>query len=661
MSIIMLTFCVIRLFELQIVNGETYRKNSEDKLYLSTKITAPRGNILDRYGNILVTNRTGYSIRVVKDDYKSEEIYDSIYSLLKFAGEDFSVLDQLPITHTEPYEFKFTGETSSEVTKKKNEWLKERKMDISYTPEQVLNKLEEIYEIKNKYPKEYQRKMVGIIYDMKIRGFSIYNPYVLKTDVSAEIVARVKENKNKLKCIEVFEEPVRAYPNGDLGAHILGHVGLIFAEEYEKLKDQNYSLDAHIGKQGVELAFEKYLKGEDGKKGFEQTASGFGDQIITKQAKHGNNVFLTIDLGLQRAMEDSLKDTIKSISKSIFDCDAGSAVCIDVNSGEILAMASYPTYHPAEYNLKYDELIKNTANPIWNRAIGGAYEPGSTFKMVTAISALQEGVVGPYETIYDNGIYKYYRDYQPRCLEYRYGKTHGWVDVVTGLQESCNYYFYEIGRRLGIEKLSSYADKFGFGKYANIEIAGEVTGQVASPETKKKRGEVWNPGDTLQASIGQSDTLVTPLQLASYVGTLANGGTRYQPHLLKAVKDYDSGNIITTIEKQIVDEIEINANNLKAVKTGMEKVAEEGTASDVFGKFPIKIAGKTGTAEVPKGSSNALFVAYAPADNPQIAIAIVIEHGAGGYLAAPVARAVFEKYFQHDDIVDFKVVNTLTK
>lgn len=660
-TVTMLLLCVLRLFSLQIVNGESYRKTSEDKLYLSTKISAPRGNILDRYGNILVTNRTGYSLKVTKKDLKNKEIYSYVYKLLKFINSDITISDSLPITASKPYDFKFSGDDKT-VGKNKRQWLKNNGFKENLTAEQVLDELAKKYKVENDYNEKYERAMLGIIYDMEQRGFSVYNPYLLSSDVSAEVIAKVKENNSKFPCIEVVEEPVRSYPNGTLAAHILGNVGVIYAEEYEKLKKENYGMDAIIGKQGAELAFEKYLKGDDGAKGAEQTTDGLGKEEVTKKVKHGNNVFLTIDIELQKVMEQSLKETIESIASGAApDCKAGSAVCVDVNNGDILAMTSYPGYTPSEYNIKYDELLKDEANPIWNRAIGGAYEPGSTFKMVTAIAALGEGVVKATDTIYDKGIYDYYSDYKPQCMEYRYGISHGYVDVVKALQESCNYYFYDVGRRLTIQKLDKYAEKFGFGQYANIEIAGEVTGQIASPENKNKRGEIWNPGDTLQAAIGQSDTLITPLQLANYVATIANGGTRYQAHLLKSVKDYDTGNVIKTVDPIVVDTVKINPDDLKAVKQGMRKVAEEGTASITFKEFNIPIAGKTGTAEVPKGSSNGLFVAYAPADNPQIAIAIVIEHGFGGSRAAPVAKAVFEKYFEHGEISDKREINTLTR
>ena len=498
-----------------------------------------------------------------------------------------------------------------------------------------------------------------MVFDMKLRGFSIYNPYTLADDVSANVVAIVKENSALLNGVKIVESSVRVYPNGTLAAHTLGSVGVIYQEEYEKLKGKNYSMDAIIGKQGVELAFEEYLKGNDGIKGFEQTLDGLSNVVTSQQAEKGDNVYLTIDFNIQSAVENALKNTINNIQQSVSDCNAGSAVCIDVNSGEILAIASYPSYVPSEYNKKYNELIKNPANPVWNRAIGGAYEPGSTFKMLTGIAAIEEGIIGPYDVILDEGVYKYYKDYRPQCMEWKYGKTHGYVDMSKALEHSCNYYFFDVGRRLGIDKLNEYGKKFGFGEKTGIEIGGEVSGVIASPSYRKKIGGNWNPGDVLQASIGQSDNLMTPIQLANYVATIANGGTRYRPHLLKYVKDSETGELIKEENKDVVEKINLDEETIKVIKQGMKRVAEEGTASSVFGDFFIEVGGKTGTAEVSKGSNNGIFVAFAPYDEPKIAVAVVIEHGTGGYLAAPVAKAAFEEYFGEKSIEDSYKVKVL--
>ncbi len=661
-SVVLLLLCIFRLSNLQIVNGDNLRKVSEDKLNMTITIKAPRGNILDRYGETLAGNKMCYNLQIQKTDLGKTEFAETLYKMYKLVGGFIDFSDNLPISSEEPFSFTFITDSNGSAEKKLDKWFDKYNLNEDMNANQTIEKLCEIYGINNNYSSVEKRILAGLIYDMKLRGFSLYNPYTLQEDISAEAIAIIKENSDSLPGVTVVESSVRYYPDGELCAHLLGNVGVIYQEEYEKLKDENYSMDATIGKQGIELSYEKYLKGNDGIKGFEQTLSGLSDVITAKPAEQGNNVFLTIDKNVQKVMESTLESTINLISSGYApDCNSGSAVCIDVNNGEIIAMASYPAYVPSEYNKKYNELIKNPGNPVWNRAIGGAYEPGSTFKMLTAIASLEEGIVSPNELILDNGVYRYYKDYQPQCMEWKYGKTHGYVDVRKALQESCNYYFFDVGRRLGIEKLNEYQKKFGFGTKTGIEINGEVSGQIASPENKKNRGENWNPGDTLQASIGQSDNLFTPIQLASYVATIANGGTRYQPHLVKYVKSADDGSLLEEKKPVVLDKLDISESTMKAVKEGMQKVTEEGTASNVFKDFPIKVAGKTGTAEVSKGSNNGIFVAFAPYDNPQIAIAIVIEHGTGGYLAAPVAKAVFEEYFKTSDFEDLLTVKTLLK
>jgi len=657
---VLFLLCIIRLFNLQIINGESYRKVSEAKLQTSMTIKAPRGNIVDRYGEVLATNRSGFSVKIKYTGLNREQLSSMLHKLvvvLKRENAEFTY--SLPITKEKPYEFDFGASDNND--EKIASWLKKNNFNEGTSAPDVILKLYKAYEIDSSYSEHDKRLICDIVYDMKQKGFSSYNPYVILEDVSPEIVAVVKENSGEFQGVEVSQSSVRAYPNGTMLAHVLGNVGIIYQEEYEKLKDKNYSMDALIGKQGIELVYEEYLKGEDGIQGFEHTIEGSENIITSVPARQGDNVMLTIDRDLQEVTERSLEDTIKSLSRSVPDCNAGSVVCIDVNNGEILAMASYPSYQPSDYNKHYNRLIKDPANPVWNRAIGGAYEPGSTFKMLTAIAALEEDVINPSDVILDEGKYKFYNDYQPTCMKWKTGETHGYVDVVTALQESCNYYFFDVGRKLGIAKLSEYAESFGFGQLTGIEIGGEVKGQIASPQNKEKRGETWNPGDTLQASIGQSDNLITPIQLASYVATIANGGTRYQPHIVKMVKDSETGDIIKKTEVTVVDDISIDKANLDAVKLGMKKVAEEGTASNVFEDFFIEVAGKTGTAEVSKGSNNGIFVAFAPYDNPKIAVAIVIEHGTGGYLAAPIAKAMFTEYFSNKEIIDLYSVNTLNR
>ena len=649
---IMCLLCVLKLFQLQIIEGKEYREIAEQKKYLTMTVEAPRGEILDRYGNVLVGNRTGFSVQIKPSNLSASERADMLAKLiLMLEKQGDTVRDSLPITTKAPFKFTMTGD---DAKKRLVNWKKENGMDTKATAEDAILYLANKYEVDEDLPLELKRKTVGVIYEIKLRGYSEENPYTIASDVSMNAVAIVKENNWEYPSVTIDQEQIRYYPNGNMAAHILGNVGLIYKEEYDKLKDKGYAMDAMIGKQGVEYTYESDLRGYDGMRSIARM-SGEGEQIVdSKDPVPGNQVLLTLDMEVQGVMESMLEKTVKSIQQTGYiDCDAGSAVCIDVNSGEILAITSYPSFDPAEYNAKYETFLENPANPLWNRALAGTYSPGSTFKPLTAIAALEEGKITPEELIEDKGKYTYYKDYQPSCLEWRNtGEGHGLVNTALALQDSCNYYFFEVGRRTGIDKIAQYASRFGLGQVAGIEIGGEAQGVVASREEREAAGAYWYDGDTLQAAIGQSDNLFTPIQLANYTATIANGGTRYRPHLLKSVKETESGKVLrqTPIEK--VDKIDISGETLNAVKNGMKKVTEEGTAKTAFEGFEIAVGGKTGTAEVPNGSSNGIFVAFAPFDKPEIAIAIVIEHGGHGSAAAPIARAVFETYFENQKVSD---------
>ena len=326
-------------------------------------------------------------------------------------------------------------------------------------------------------------------------------------------------------------------------------------------------------------------------------------------------------------------------------------------------MASLPNYNPAEYSKNYTELFNNPQNPLLNRALGGAYTPGSTFKPLTSIAALEEGIITPSTKIADMGVYKYYApSYQPTCLIWKNtGETHGIINVSEAIGVSCNYFFYDVGRQLGIDKLSNYAKAFGLGQKTGIELA-EAEGIVASKEFRESRNMEWYPGDTLQAAIGQSDNMFTPAQLASYVGTIINKGTRYSLHLVKEVRSYSTGEVVYKNEPAVISQHEISDETLSAVKDGMRRVTEDGTAKAVFESFTIPVGGKTGTAEVSQGSDTVLFVGFAPYDNPQIAVAVVLEHGATSRYAAQVARDMFEYYLGLTGVADeVNPVNTILK
>jgi len=654
----------LRLVYLQVVLGEEYREASEKKLLSSVPIKAPRGEILDRYGRPLVSNRTGFSVQIKKTDISSQELNNMIYNLiLLFEKEGISYIDSLPIS-SPPFTFLFDDTNDISKEQKEIEWKLNMKIPSEATADETVNLLGEKYDIDKAYDPESVRKIAGIRYEMEKRGFGRNTPFVFATDVSPGIVTKLEEQHLDFPGVNVVTEPIREYVNGELAAHILGRVGIIYKEEYEQLKSKGYGMNDILGKDGVEKIFEEYLRGKDGTSSIEQNIEGKLTQVLTsKPPVPGNNVLLTIDAEIQAVAEKSLKETIANIQqlgqkdrkKNGADASSGAVVAIDVNSGEIIAMATYPTYNPARFNEEYSQMYKDPLKPMFNRAIGGAYAPGSTFKMLTAIAALEEGIITPNDRIRDEGIYRYYApSYQPVCWVWDdYGRTHGLINVSDALKVSCNYFFYDVGRRLTITKLNEYAKLFGLGETTGIELTGESPGILAGPESKKKlRNEQWYPGDTLQASIGQSFNMFTPIQLASYVSTIANGGKRYKVHLLKSVRTDKEGKIVKEQLPEVINEIKLKHENWKAVMEGMRSVTEDGTASNVFQNFPIAVGGKTGTAQVPKGSANAVFVAFAPYDNPQIAVAVVVEHGAHGNYIAPIARDIIAAYMGLDKQID---------
>ena len=637
----------IKLFNLQVVNGVTYREQSENKLLRSHAITATRGEITDRFGRPLVTSRMGFDLiaykEYIEDEKLNQLVLDTVNILEKYNA---SYYDTLPIS--ENGEFIFTSPDYSA----ESDFKKYNKFDKNMTANEILDELIKRYEIDSKYTKAEKRKIVGIRFEMELRSFNSSTPYTIATDVPIEVVSYIREQGNKFAGIDVSVEPIRVNVNGSVASHILGRVGRIYKEEYDVLKSKGYGMNDTLGKDGIEKIMEDYLKGTDGVQSIEQSIDGRTMKILeTREAVPGNNVILTIDLELQKIAENSLAETIQNMSTNpeSLGASAGAVVVVDVNNGEILAIASYPTFNQNTFNEDYKELLENDAKPMWNRAISGTYAPGSTFKMLTAVAALESGVTTRYEVINDLGVYKYYEssNYTPKCWIYTdTGRTHGNQTVVQAIENSCNYYFYEVGRRMGIDKLAEYGKKFGLGEYTGIELSGESKGIFASRAYREKINSVWYPGDTLQASIGQSDHLFTPIQLANYVATLANGGTRYKLHLIKEVKSGVNSKTIYKNEPEIIEKIEISDENYKAIIEGMQAVSETGTASNVFAGYPIPVGGKTGTASVPTGTANALFVAVAPLDNPQIAIAIVVEHGGHGNYVAPIAKNIISYYMQ---------------
>lgn len=475
---------------------------------------------------------------------------------------------------------------------------------------------------------------------MQKENFSKNNPYVFSEDAPEDLVTRLSESPEKYPCVRIITRPVRDYPYPETASHLLGRCGMISREEYEK-KD-GYSRDDYIGKQGAERAFEDILRGKNGSVPVEKYIS---DEVRTFAERvapvPGNNVILTIDLPLQQKCEEALATTVRQVNAS-----GGAVVICDVNSGEVLSIASYPTYNIKDFGKNYTRLLKDKNKPFFDRSISGLYAPGSTFKPVTTIAAMESGNLAADEKIKTKGEYEYF-NHTFRCNIFRTtGKTHGTIDVTQALGVSCNWFFYELGKRTGIEKIAQTARDFGLDSPTGIElVAEEVTGIVASPENRKKRERLWYAGDTLQAAIGQSDNMFTPVALANYTAAIANGGTLYKLHILRGTESPDG--VVTHTIPQVLNRIDIKEASLNTVRKGMNGVTESGTAAEIFKNFGVSVAGKTGSAQTGR-STNGLFTGYAPADNPEIAFCVVLEGAPSGNTAAQVIKDVLAYYFNEE-------------
>ncbi len=644
---------VSRLFYLQIMVGENYREISDSRLARNIPIKAPRGEILDRYGRALVTNRIGHTVAIAKINDDKQALNQVILNMANlFTSRGLAYDDSFPVSKQAPFTFVFEGSDEESQKKAAQAFITKKHYPADITAGEVIEKYKKKYEISDAYSEEEVRIIAGIRYEMENRNFSSNNAYVFGNDVDIETITTIKEQREAFFCVTVYNEPIRQYTSGNLAAHVLGHVGLISSDEYADLEDEGYGMNDYLGKQGAEKAFETYLRGIDGTNSIERKIKeGETEVVYSQDPVPGHSVMLTIDMELQKVAEESLERNIKNIAAtsrygSGHDANVGAVVVLDVNSAEVLAIASYPTYDPSRFYEDYNQLNADPVRPMLNRALSGVYEPGSTFKLCTAVTALETGNVTPEEWLQTTGVYNYLgHDFM--CNIYRTSRSnHGLINISQAIQHSCNYFFYEMGKRTGIEPIESYAKQFGLGSYTGIELSGEeAKGQVAGPAVREAAGGEWYPGDVLQAAIGQSDNLFTPIQIANYVATLANGGTNYETHLLKAVKSNVEDALVTEKMPVIKNQVEIKKENLDAVLAGMQLVTAEGTASAAFADFPFKTGGKTGSAQVPRGSSNAIYVGYAPYDNPQIAVAVVIEHGGSGGNAAYIAKDIFWEYF----------------
>lgn len=666
--------CIIRLFDLQIMDGGKYRSMAQQRLVQAYPIKAPRGEIVDRNDVPFVKNRMGYVIQFQKIDLDNDSLNEVIIKVCDLIYECGGTLEtEFPIFYDENNEiWGYTFTDSSESRKKLKEaqdsdkdgiddvdedaaaklkeeqkkeledWKSENKLTDYDDPVKIVNYYRTLYSVAGKYSDEEALKIVSVRYDMQKSGFSANNPYVISRDADDVTLQRIKENEDEFPGVEIEIEPIRVFAEGKTAAHILGRTGKIYAEEYSELKDKGYGINDIIGKDGLEKFLEPYLKGTDGYKSVSMSRSGGETEIMqSRPVEPGNYARLTLDMELQKATEKALEE---NITAAVNRSGAGGAIAIIPNTGEVLALASYPGYDPSKFDEEYNSLVKAKSKPLINRALSGVYSPGSTFKPLTAIAGLETGVIKPDTYIQDKGKYTFFDSYQPTCLIYSStGATHGTIEVSEALGVSCNYFFYEVGRLVGIDRLDEYAERFGLGETTGIEL-GESKGLMASPKHREEMGEVWYPGDVIQAAIGQSDNLFTPAQLANYIATLLNKGRRYRLHLVSEIVDYDTKEVVMRNNPEVLADNPISDSTFKKVTEGMRRVVTSGTARSAFTTAKYKAAGKTGTAEVSDGADNVLFVGFAPYDNPEIVVAVVIEHGASSTYAARVAREIFDAY-----------------
>ena len=664
---------IFGLFNLQVINGEEYVEQSKRRTSATVTQKAPRGEILDRNGKPLVTNREGYSVMLQKTLCTNDELNKKFLGIIEVLEKyGYEYVDGLPVSDY-PYQFIFTDTNNNgSIEDEKENWYSgKNKITEEMTADEVMDiYYNSVFDISDEYDDIQKRKIAGIRYDSNMNGFSISQPFKIAEDVDLNVVTELKERQNEFDGILITKEYYRSYAQTDIAAHIVGGIGKMTREEYEIYAQKGYGYNDLVGKRGVEKLFENYLRGENGVKvvGIDEEDEENSNEIKRdniEEAMPGNYILLTIDSDLQRTAERSLEHWITEIrtnggdlsEKKGADASAGAAVVIDIKNGDVLACASYPTYNPETFNSEYAILAENPDKPMWNRALSGTYTPGSTFKPLVALAALEEGVVTEDEIIECEGIYKFYEDYQPKCWIWAdNNKTHGEINITQAIKFSCNYFFYEMGRRLGIDSISDYAKQFGLGEKTGIEFGEEAKGNVSSREYKKKIAtndydQTWYAGDTIQTAIGQSYSYFTPIQLANYIACIANNGVRYKTHILKSVRSSVDGDTIFQPEPEIISILDIKQENIRAVKNGMLGVVDEGSASAIFENYQERIGGKTGTAQIGKNmSNNALFVAFAPFDNPEIAVAVVIEHGVKGANASYVARDIFDKYFEKHEI-----------
>ena len=655
---------LVKLFDMQIINGQKYREESNTRLSRESTIEAARGSILDRSGNTLVNTDMSFSLEMYKTKVDDELLNSSILlmtTILENNGDSY--IDKFPIS-IEPFQFNFESEEALA------EWKAKYKIPETASAEEAFYLMRDKYGIKTDDIKDI-RRILAIRYSITVGGYSTTKSMQISDTISRASAVQLQERSEELTGVNIVTEPIRKYHTGNMASHIIGYMGRISESDKKELEekgdDYDYKTTDKIGKTGIEKVFEEYLRGEDGIKQIDMSVDGtITGEYTAQEAIGGSDIVLTIDSNLQKITENALATNIEKIRaggfSQVYNAKGGAVVVTNVKTGEILAMASCPDYEPGLFydgisTEKYNEYVNNPLKPLLNRTIQSPYAPGSTFKMVTAIAALETGVTNPTERINDNGPYP--AAHHPACWYYNdYGRGHGYLNVSGAIEKSCNYFFYEVSNRMGIDNLAIYASYFGLGRKTGIELYNEKSGKLANRSITESQGEAWTIGDTLVAAIGQGYNNFTPVQMAKYISMVANGGHKIDLRVVKSVLNSDGTQVPDSeirefvnkklgLENDDTQEFQISQETITAVLGGMRSVTtdEGGTAYSVFSDFNIVVGGKTGSAETTTGDVNAWFVGFAPFDNPEIAVVVIVENGGHGYYTAEVVREIIAEYF----------------
>lgn len=653
-AMIVIFFCLIVVFVFTLAKNQLINAKKEISSNTasveSTEVKATRGQIFDRNGNVIVGNRQGNDVVFNAAEFpefsKQEERNKLIKSLIDlFEKNNVKWNDDMPIVIDSNGNYQFTADRDKDIkTMKSRDILRLNKYA---TADDCMRELIERYKLES-YSKADARKIASVCYEMKINNFNSANPYTFATDVSDLVASVIKENSSFYKGVDVQVVNYREYTDGTLAPHIIGVTGVISAEEYAQLKNDGYDMDDIVGKTGIEQLYEKQLKGNNGKKIVTTSLDG-KQTTVTEGLENGENVFLTLDAGLQKVTQDALAAKINSLDS--VNKGGGAAVVMNCKTGEILACATYPSYDLKTYYKDYSKLAKDANSPLYNRALLSTYAPGSTAKVSTAIGILEEGVANENSTIECTGTYKY-------GLVCNNNPETTTIDIRTAIQDSCNIYFYHFGGELlGIEKMNMYREMLGLGQPTGIELE-ENTGVLDSPSYRASIGQRWETGFSLQSAIGQAGNLFTPLQLCNYVSTIANGGTRYSAHIVKAIYSSDNSTVIEEKKPEVVCETGFKKKNIQIIKEGMRRVATvtlEGSFDDTI----VPVACKTGTSTLEKTINgktgiytNGFLITFAPYDDPEICVSVAVEGAYSGGSLAPIASSVYNYYYKNMTTVD---------